>query len=715
MRINKIELCNFGSYAGVNTFEIKNSRDKGKNIVLIGGKNGAGKTMLFNGIKLCLYGHRANGFQAINAFYRKDVMKTFNDMSKFESNSECYVKLSFEISNGQDEDEYNVKRLWNIYSKRLDDFETLEIIKNKKRLEENEIDDFENFLMNLMPPELFDLFFFDGERIADSFFEENGNKKLKDAFMILCGYDTFDIMEKNFKRLLFSKKTFNEKAELNYSKAKENIEKLNIELLKAQESYRDLKEKYDVLDSEILASDKKYRQNGGVLYEEWNEKFLKLKEEEHVREEKNTYLKKIANDIIPYIIVKDNLIKLRTQLKKEYDKQQVEALQQSLKFLLPNVMEKVHKRLNWKDDLNLSNLIIEEFNTVIHNKNFDKVKKIICASNEEFNNLTRLINNYLSFDKEKIVQAQIQVKESIIRSQKLREEIENCNIEGIQNYISKKTSLLEMKNQVSVQIQDMTERIFELKNQYENALQILKKEEKKFEEEVKIKSISDLAEKSGAFLDSLQMKLYANEIIKVQDLFMIKIKEIARKLNFIDSIKIDEDFNIHIYKNISFNSKNVCKRINEIGTIEYIAECGQIHCQTILDSTKSSSLDEFIIKYKNINENFSFLQEVDKSRLSKGEKQIFVMALYWSFMHLKHHEIPFIIDTPFARIDSEHRNNITRKFFMDLNGQVFIFSTNEEIVGEHLNIINENIQAKFLLENTDNVKTNVIENIYFGG
>lgn len=84
-------------------------------------------------------------------------------------------------------------------------------------------------------------------------------------------------------------------------------------------------------------------------------------------------------------------------------------------------------------------------------------------------------------------------------------------------------------------------------------------------------------------------------------------------------------------------------------------------------------------------------------------------------MRLCKQEVPFIIDTPFARIDSEHRANITEKFFDDLKGQVFIFSTNEEIVGQHLSILEKSVQARFLLENTDNEKTTVCSNVYFGG
>lgn len=127
------------------------------------------------------------------------------------------------------------------------------------------------------------------------------------------------------------------------------------------------------------------------------------------------------------------------------------------------------------------------------------------------------------------------------------------------------------------------------------------------------------------------------------------------------------------------------------------------------------SLDEFTATYYNTDKSFSILQEIEKSRLSKGEKQIFIMALYWAFMCLSRYEVPFIIDTPFARIDSEHRANITKEFFMDLQGQVFIFSTNEEIVGDHYVCMQEKVQATFLLENVDNLRTNVMTNAYFGG
>ena len=57
------------------------------------------------------------------------------------------------------------------------------------------------------------------------------------------------------------------------------------------------------------------------------------------------------------------------------------------------------------------------------------------------------------------------------------------------------------------------------------------------------------------------------------------------------------------------------------------------------------------------------MRRVDISRLSKGERQIFILSLYWAIIELSGQDIPFIIDTPYARIDANHRKEISEKFF----------------------------------------------------
>ena len=76
-------------------------------------------------------------------------------------------------------------------------------------------------------------------------------------------------------------------------------------------------------------------------------------------------------------------------------------------------------------------------------------------------------------------------------------------------------------------------------------------------------------------------------------------------------------------------------------------------------------------------------------------------------------QLPFIIDTPFARIDTEHRANIVDHFFKRLPGQLLILSTNEEINAKHTQAMSDSISNSFMLEFGDDKRTRIVVNRYF--
>ena len=90
---------------------------------------------------------------------------------------------------------------------------------------------------------------------------------------------------------------------------------------------------------------------------------------------------------------------------------------------------------------------------------------------------------------------------------------------------------------------------------------------------------------------------------------------------------------------------------------------------------------------------------MELSQISKGEKQVFLLSLYWAIIKSSGQQVPFIIDTPFARIDTEHREQLTTLFFPSVSNQVIILSTDEEVVGIYHDIICDKVSHEYLLSN----------------
>ena len=707
MRINRIELFNIGSYEGYNEFDILKQSENGK-VVLVGGKNGAGKTTLFNAIKLCLYGYKEAGYQAINIHYKNKIKKLVNDRAKIESKPEAYVRISFSIMNGQDWESYEMKRTWNMNG---EPFEIVEITKDGIDFSQDEINDFDNFLLNLIPPELFELYFFDGEEIADFFLNEKNTSKLKESFLTLCGYDTFDILDKYFRKLAKSSNSDDTDYVKAYLKAEDEQYEQGRKVRQLSKSIEETEILIQELEASMLESEERYRAAGGMSIDEWKEIFVEIKSEEVFREEKNAWLKEAANEKLPFIILKKELNNLKKQMQMERDMDANKNLYTVANEILPEVfaLDGIREKL----DSSLIDNIIQGTMDIIHRTDVSG-DRILDLSNAEYTKILGVLENYLNINSDEIIENKQAILSSIEKVKGSREKMNQSSVDGYEAYIKERersfNKIKEVYKKKTKLIEDQTEAEKEL----EKINTLFAKATKEWEKGIKSDSISSLTGKAIHFLDKLQNSLYESEKKKVEELFMYKMKQLMRKDHFVDKIVIDDNFLIHVYKRIVIECKGVCENIKALGIDEYEKEYGNIHFEDILKVSECNSLTAFVDKYHNSDEIIDVMLEFDKAIMSKGEKQVFIMSLYWAIMQLCNKEIPFIIDTPFARIDTEHRAHITEFFFKELNGQVFIFSTNEEITKEHVAVIGSDLQAKFIIENTDNKKTIIRENTYFG-
>lgn len=71
--------------------------------------------------------------------------------------------------------------------------------------------------------------------------------------------------------------------------------------------------------------------------------------------------------------------------------------------------------------------------------------------------------------------------------------------------------------------------------------------------------------------------------------------------------------------------------------------------------------------------------ELRRDELSEGEKQMLATALLWALARTSGRALPFMIDTPLARLDRGHRDSMVDRFLPAASHQVIVLSTDEEI------------------------------------
>ena len=181
MKINRVTLYNFSSYVGENTIALGTHNEQ--NIILIGGNNGAGKTSFFTAIKLALYGPQCFRFQDKNNRYTARIKELINHDAFLSDNVKAYVEVEIDLPTDRVHTLYTIRREWSFIEKRL--HENYTVYKEHQLLADKNLDFFQNYLFSIIPPNLFDFFFFDGEEIGDFFATGNYSNYIKNAVLTL--------------------------------------------------------------------------------------------------------------------------------------------------------------------------------------------------------------------------------------------------------------------------------------------------------------------------------------------------------------------------------------------------------------------------------------------------------------------------------------------------------------------------------------------------
>lgn len=691
MKINRITLFNIGPYADINSFELDLSKEK--NIVLIGGKNGAGKTTFFKAIKTCLYGCKVWGFDAPGKEYFSIVGGLMNSRSKYDSSSSAYVEIELYFNDGKQVNIYTLHREWKKNKQTICEY--FHVKKNGLLILGQEEDDFINYLLSIIPPDMFNFYFFDGESIAEFFLGADGNKNFRNAFLKLYGLDTLSIMVENFNRHI--KKSDSQKSGYDkFLEAKKELETQAQIYESLKNEILEIENKIDLLQIKARALQNNYSKDGGISLAEWKEINTAITKEENTRDNINRWLKEVANHYIPFIIIEKQLKVLLSELQDAQENERKNSVLQtfsdsSFSNALANYLISNGESTINADDLiaYLSSLMSSSEESLNFGFSSGQISRIIAQIYEK-----------LDFDKNLIAKAITQLNASLKKNKQYREQLMSTSVDGYQNFIEEKETI---ENQLSSLLVLIERKRVDSDNQAVK-VSVAEKEFEKvkaaYEELLKNKSIANISERAAATFSLLEEKLVKRQADILQKEFVDCFSSIINKDHFIDGIVIDKKINVIPYKNIDITRRQMdnYRRDNK----EFLSLFNNVELIINMNKLEFGEVDSISVP------------SPITAPFSQGERQVYIMSIYLALLKTSKKDIPFFIDTPFARIDSNHRSNIISEFFSKVHNQMFILSTDEEIIGEYYDMLINKVSNRFLLQINAYGRTKIVSDKYFG-
>lgn len=670
MKISKIKLNNFRIYKGQNELNLLSRGDK--NITVIAGKNGFGKTTFLTSLIWCFYGKLMT---QVEDKYKKDIkniggydnylLSLVNRDSKDESLETTFsveVELQDLLIPSIPCRTVNIKRTYSLKTKQ----ETLQILIDGDENELTKDVGFEVFINDfILPREIAKFFFFDAEKIV-SLAEAKSKAELRSlskAYSEVLGIKKYEELKSNLESLL-TKLRRRGVSDLEEYKLKELLSEEE-ELEKLINHNQDKQDEIDkhlvILKSESDSlQEKLIREGNSITLEELKE--LKSKRDD-LKDESVSIKQELRKmlDLTPLVIAGKHLGKLYNQLVLEND-DLYGALTE--KLLMKELESFSTSILANQDLLSLDASIKDKIKKAISNSikskfkkkdSKSKVGKVYLEFSEEsfrefeaiYNNIkTTFLNQFNAIvKKEKINRALLsrtnnKIKQGEARkdnhlAKQFRDEKTSADTK-IENLLKGKNDLLEEVGGLRLKLTSHKK----VRSEYEKNFNLVETDKKKY----------DVTQELLVKINELIKRIKEDKKYSLQKSVSLGLKKLMHKKDFISNVRV-----------------NI---IDDVMDIDLLDKKGQV---------------------------------IDKDSLSKGEQQLYATALLKALVDESGIKFPVFIDSPLQKFDKYHSKNIIKEFYPSISEQVVLFPLLEKELSEaEYELLKPNLNKAFLIHNTEN-------------
>lgn len=616
-----------------------------KPLIVIDGHNGSGKTSILTAIQLSLFGKRI-----VTELGERIGYNYYLESLSSDKNKDSTVSLEFKIYTLGKEDIYKVVRRWGNTSKNRF-YEELAVYKNSERdsVLETAWDD---FIDTVIPIAISNLFFFDGEKIAEMATEEGICELLKTGIHSLLGINTLNQLYNDLGYLIKDRIKV-EDLSMNTGDSElgdvdKEIGELSHQLGYLKSEVVNTKISLDEYVTKLHDINRDFEKSGAKFFYERTQIEAEYSSALKMVEQGVERLHGCTIGILPLALVSGAVHKIYMQAKAEKESSTARYVSDAL--------------LEWKDKIT-SLLKSSSAETISQLDSFfdsetEKYKELIATTHYlnlsgDTYSLLEDMSHLISKEKaeaESALSFLATAQQDLERFERLKGMIPSED--SVRDIIAKREKL----NEHASLARDTIAVLERKAEQTQSSLNYKKQEQarliKKIAQSRKTESIEGrtirYAQKAQQLLQELTSRVIEHSRSHLELLIQESLQALIRKRGFIRTLRITDEFSLQVHG--------------------YSGEM------------------------------------LDVARLSAGERQLIVISILWGLTKASGRPLPFIIDTPLGRLDSKHRENLLEFYFPDASHQTILLATDTEITSMDYEKLSPFISKNYSLQYDDATK-----------
>ena len=667
MIFKTLSIQNFGLFCGSHEFDLepRTKYRKTSPIILFGGKNGAGKTTFLEAILLCLYGKNALNSRMSNRDYGEYIAGRIHRPRggggvKLKNAS---IQLAFSYAKFGEQHLYTVKRAW----KKSDSLKYG--IEEQLTLEENgeelfETEQVQEFLNDLVPIGVSQLFFFDGEKIQN-LAEEEGGTILAESVKSMLSLDIIEQLKSDLTTYSNrqKKKAQDGKTENRLKDIEKRQFALDEQLSDLRQDRAQIEAHLQRVRAKIEEAETEFAAVGGK-YAERREEFKSQHASLHTQiEQYKSRIREECARLFPFSLVPELCEQLTQQVQGESEVQKWHIVSDVAQTRWKDIKENLNNGILKSpiaDNENLidqiGSMIIEAFQPP---EDFEAIKILHNFSQNEGAQLTNWAKSGVPVSRDVVIEMSRQLEKASMELEKVETNLQRIpDDDALAPHIKKMNdlnqalgSLNTKAERIEREIRQREYRLNETTREYQKVLDELSLEE---DLNHRLKLIKGVQEVLGEYFDQLAQ----TKVGKLEHAVAQCFDLLCRKSDMIRRIEIDpQKFSVTLYDRQG--------------------------------------------------------QAIPKKQLSAGEKQIYAISMLWALAQTSGRPLPVIIDTPLGRLDSDHRRNLIECYFSKASHQVIILSTDTEIDQKYIKALNPFISHAYHLQYNPETESSAASEGYF--